>query len=261
MNKTNKLMLSTVKVLSLALCVALSSCAARVNGDKATDADAGKLSENTELDTSVDAGEDYIDSIIFIGESTTYHLKSRGVLRDGQKTKQVWSTSMGTMMLDSDIANLKIVYPDTGEEMTLGEAARLKRPERFVLTFGLNGAVNKIKRGEQYYKSCYLSLIKALRDGSPDSRIIIQACPPIAENMDVSAYGVDTATLNSYIDTLNGWARDMCAEQGLYYMASNSALKDGSGYLASEYQIGDGYHLSTAAYEKMLDYIRTHAVK
>ena len=254
-------MLSTVKVLSLALCVALASCAARVNGDNAADADAGKLSENVELGTGVDAGDDYVDSIIFIGESTTYHLKSRGVLKDGQKTEQVWSTSMGTMMLDQNIAELKIIYPDTSEEMTIGEAARLKQPERFVLTFGLNGAVNKIKRGEQYYKSCYVTLIEALRQGSPDSEIIIQACPPIAENMDVSAYGVDAATLNSYIDTLNGWARNMCAEQGARYLASNLALKDDRGYLKSEYQIGDGYHLSTAAYEKMLYYIRTHAVK
>ena len=71
--------------------------------------------------------------------------------------------------------------------------------------------------------------------------------------------GKSTAVFS--VDTLNGWARNMCAEQGARYLASNLALKDDRGYLKSEYQIGDGYHLSTAAYEKMLYYIRTHAVK
>ena len=155
---------------------------------------------------------------------------------------------------------MKIVYPETLEEISIGEAARRKHPKIFMLTFGLNGAVSKIKRGEEYYKSCYMTLIDTLTSNSPESEIIVQSCPPVAENMDTSAYKVSVKTLNSYIDTLNLWARNMCEEQGLYYLASDAVLKDANGYLDKDYQVGDGYHLTASAYGKMLGYIRTHGI-
>lgn len=262
MKKYNRSMLSIRKLLLLLLCVAhaLSACVKPdVTGDL-SDTEASRLALNAELAASKDMGDEYIDSIIFIGESTTYHLKSREVLKNGRNTRQVWSTSAGTMTLDMGIVDVRIVYPDTLEEITIGEAAARKKPEIFVLTFGLNGVVGKIKRGEEYYKSCYMALVNEIKSNSPDSKIIIQACPPVAENMDVSAYSVNVSTLNEYIDVLNAWAREMCAEQGIYYLASDSVLKDERGYLADEYQAGDGYHLTAAAYEKMLYYIRTHGI-
>lgn len=262
MKKYNNIMLSIFKILSLIICAVLilSSCEKNEPSNDTLDTEVSKISADAELEATEDMGERYIDGIIFIGESTTYHIKSRGVLRDGKDTKQVWSTSAGTMTLDTNIAAARIVYPETLEEITLYEAASKAKPQIFMLTFGLNGAVSKVQRGEEYYKSCYMALIDELRRGSPDSDIIIQACPPVAENMDTSAYKVDVKTLNSYIDTLNGWAKRMCAEQGIYYLASNSALKNSKGYLEASYQVGDGYHLTASAYEKMLGYIRTHGI-
>ena len=46
-----------------------------------------------------DMGQEYIDSIIFLGDSTTYGLKAYAVLTDGKKTKQVWTPSNGTLTL------------------------------------------------------------------------------------------------------------------------------------------------------------------
>ena len=262
MKKYNRSMLSIFRLLPLLLCMAqvLSACVKPDITDDASETEAGKLSVNAELAVTSDMGEEYIDSIIFIGESTTYHLKNREMLKGGKNTRQVWSTCAGTMMLDMGITDVKIVYPDTSEEITIGEAAALESPEIFVLTFGLNGVVGKVRGGEKYYKDCYMALVNELKANSPDSKIIIQACPPIAANMDTTAYGVDARTVNGYIDRLNEWARTMCSEQGIYYLASSDVLKDTRGYLADEYQAGDGYHLTAAAYEKMLHYIRTHGV-
>ena len=251
-------MLSICVLLSISLVLTLASCSRVEPSDEIPDTEAGRASADAELKATADMGQEYIDSIIFIGESTTYHLKSRGVLRDGKNTTQVWSTSAGTMTLDGGIDRVKIVYPETLREMTIGEAARLKSPEIFVLTFGLNGAVSKIERGEEYFVSCYMLLIDELRRNSPDSDIIVQACPPVADNMDTTAYRVNVVTLNSYIDRLNGWAKNMCAEHGIHYLASDSALKDSKGHLDYDYQSGDGYHLNTEAYQKILYHIRTH---
>ncbi len=215
-------------------------------------------SEDASLSERVDKGQSYIDSFIFIGESTTYHMKSRGVLSGGKNTTQVWGTKSGTLNLSLTIDTTKIVYPETGELLTFREAAAKKRPKYVLLSFGLNGAVQNIRQGEEYYKKCYKKLIYAIREGSPDTKIILGSAFPVAENMDMSGYSVDLDTLNSYIDTINSWTRSLASAEGLKYLDTASVLKDKNGRLRLEYQVGDGHHLTKEAYEVILDYIRTH---
>ena len=255
-------------VCAAVICVWLSSCSSRESeseDDKvAPSAAESILDENSReesvfLEQSADAGEEYIESFIFLGESTTYHLKSRGVLSGGQNTTQVWAPRSGTLMLDRSTANCRIVYPETNEETDISEALKLKKPKYMLLTFGLNGATKAIKNGEEYFKSCYKGLIDTIRQHSPNTIIIIQSCFPIAKSMDMSAYSIDAMTLNKYIDQINGWACELALELGLGYLNTAQILKDNNGYLLEEYQAGDGYHLSTAAYENILYYIRTHA--
>ncbi len=205
-----------------------------------------------------DRGEDYLDSFIFFGESTTYHLKSRGVLKDGSNTKQVWAPDSGTCLLDSTITTLKIRYPDTGEALTVREAAARKQPEYLVLTFGLNGAVGHIKRGEAAYKSSYRALIESVLAVSPKTKIILQSSFPVASNMDMSAYSITLDELNESIDRLNGWTLSLAEEMDLRYLNTAEILKDEDGRLRSDYQVGDGHHLTRQAYVEILNYIRTH---
>lgn len=206
-------------------------------------------------------GKEYIDSLIFIGESTTYHMKSRGVLSGGKETSQVWATKSGTLNLDMSTKNVKIVYPDTHEELTFADAAARKEPKYVVLTFGLNGAVQKIAKGKEYYKSCYLSLINSLLSASPKTAIILQSAFPVAENMDTSKYTVDVNTLNEYIRTINSWTLELAQENGFRYLDTAECLKNENGFLKHEFQNGDGHHLTTEAYIKILDYISTHGYK
>ena len=215
-------------------------------------------SKDALLTKSADMGQNYIDGFIFIGESTTYHLKSRGVLSGGKNTTQVWGTKSGTLNLSLAIDTTKIVYPETNELLTFKEAAAKKRPEYVLLTFGLNGAVQNIKQGEDYFKSCYKKLINSIREGSPDTKIILGAAFPVAENMDMTNYSVDLDTLNSYIDTINSWTYSLATEEGLRFLNTAEALKDKNGRLPLKYQVGDGHHLTKEAYEVVLHYIRTH---
>ncbi|MBQ7397467.1 MAG: hypothetical protein IJW09_01415, partial [Clostridia bacterium] len=71
------------------------------------------------LGATADMGQAYIDSMIFVGESTTAHLRSRGVLTGGKSTKQVWSNESNTMALDLNIMQTTINYPETGKAMTI----------------------------------------------------------------------------------------------------------------------------------------------
>ncbi len=211
------------------------------------------------LAPTADMGQEYIDSFIFLGESTTYHLKNRGVLSGGTNTHQVWGPKSGTLMLDASTAVCRIVYPESGEEIDLSEAMRRKRPSYILLTFGLNGATKSISKGSEYFKGCYKKLIDTLQAASPESIVILQSCFPVAKSMDMSNYSVSVSTLNGYINTLNGWTAELAEELSLGYLNTAEILKDAEGYLFEEYQVGDGYHLSKEAYLKILEYIRTHA--
>lgn len=234
---------------AVTLCLNLLSCAKDpTSADNAKTTSSGKN----------DLGQEFIDSFIFFGESTTYHLKSRGVLSGGTDTKQVWGTKSGTLNLDTAITTTKIIYPETNEEIRLSEALSKKAPQNILLSFGLNGAVQKINKGEEYFKECYKMLIDMIRKYSPSTNIFIQSAFPVASNMDMSGYSIDTATLNQYIEKINLWSRELASECGIKYLDTASELKDESGFLRAEYQVGDGYHLNVKAYEKILMYIRTH---
>ena len=256
-----KMIFPTIVLLTLAL--SLCSCKPR---EVITDSPAGDTMVSLDnlsypLKKSEDMGQEYIDSFVFLGESTTYHLKSRGVLTDGKDTTQVWGTKSGTLMLDISTYNCRIVYPETHEELDLGEAMRRKKPKYMLLTFGLNGATSSISKGSEYFKSCYKRLISVLQEASPDTVIILQSCFPVAKSMDMSGFSVSVDTLNEYIDVINGWTMNLAEELSLGYLNTAEILKNKNGALFEEYQSGDGYHLTREAYIKILDYIRTHGYK
>lgn len=248
-----KIKLSIILIVAMFF-LTLSSC---TDEKKQSDIEAVQ-SKNVILQECAEADEEYIDSFIFIGESTTYHLKSRKVLKGGEDTKQVWGNKSGTLMLTPEIDKVKIIYPETGEMLSFYEAAAKRKPKYILLTFGLNGAVNAISKGEEYFSTSYKKLISELRRGSAKTKIIIQSCFPIAQNMDMSAYSIDAATLNDYIDTINSWSYKIAEESGCKYLDSANVFKDKNGFLKQEYQSGDGYHLTREAYISMLEFLKTH---
>lgn len=248
--------LSIFLSLIFALFIPLCSC---VEGEKTPVETLSSIEAIGTLD-GADMGEEYIDSFVFFGESTTYHLKSRGVLSGGTDTPQVWGTKNGTAKLDITIRELRIVYPETNELLTVGEAAARKKPRRMFLCFGLNGAVGNIKKGAEHFKTCYRLLIDEIKEKSPSTEIFLASAFPVAENMDMSRYSVDVDTLNSYIATINSWTRELANEYGFTYLNVAEPLTDSRGRLCLEYQVGDGHHLTAEAYKIMLKYMRTENI-
>lgn len=211
--------------------------------------------EDVTLGETSDMGQAYLDSLIFVGDSTTAHLRSRGVLTGGTDTKQVWVPSDNTLLLDINITQKKIVYPQTGEQITIAEAAAKDKPAYMVLTIGLNG-VTSFVNNKNLYQNCYGKLIDEIREASPDTKIILQSVFPVAANQ--KTFSVDAATLNGYIDTLNGYVKELAEKKEVRYLDTASALKGADGNLPESYQNGDGIHLTAEGYRVILDYIRTH---
>jgi len=207
------------------------------------------------LGATADMGQAYIDSMIFVGESTTAHLRSRGVLTGGKSTKQVWSNESNTMALDLNILQKTINYPETGQAMTIPAAAAVARPKYIVLNFGVNG-IQTFGKNEKLYSTAYGKLIDAIHEASPDTVVLLQTVYPVAANQ--ATFHEGAATINGYIKRLNELLPDIATAHNAYVVDTASVLVGSDGNLRSDYQTGDGIHLTTEAYVQILNYLRTH---
>jgi hypothetical protein len=203
------------------------------------------------LGQTADMGQAYLDSMVFFGESTTAHLRSRGVLTDGRQTKQVWADASNTMMLSLEILKKTIIYPETGEVMTVEQAAAKKQPKYVVLAFGVNG-LSGFAANQRLYESSYAKLIGAIKAASPQTKVILQTVYPVAEQY------ANAASVNEKIKLLNGWLPKIAADNGAYLVDTAACLLNEQGMLRAEYAEADGLHLTAAAYREILSYLRTH---
>ena len=200
------------------------------------------------LPQTADAGQEYIDKLVFIGDSTTYGLKAYGVVNDFQ----VWTPSSGTLALfNQSIAT--IVYPKTGEEILIVDAVKDAQPEYLVLTIGVNGVA---MMDEESFKAEYIDLIQRIQAASPDTKIICNSIYPVEASYEAQDNGIN----NAKIDAANIWIYDIAEATGTHYIDCNTVLKGADGCLVPEYGNGDGLHLGTAGFNLVLNYLRTHAL-
>ncbi|HIX91925.1 MAG TPA: hypothetical protein H9681_03495 [Firmicutes bacterium] len=205
---------------------------------------------DTVLGVTEDAGQEYIDKLTFLGDSTTYGLIHYGMLKDGRNTKQVWTPASGTLTL-SQASFATIVYPETGEEITIVDAVTRSQPEYLVITLGVNGVSFM---DEDYFKSEYKKLVESVQTASPDTKIICQSIFPVARS-----YELLDSINNDKIDAANKWICEVAADCGVKYLDTNSVLRDSEGWLPEEYHNGDGMHLATNSFTLELNNLRTHA--
>ena len=205
---------------------------------------------STILAESEDMGEDYIDSLIFLGDSTTYGLKTYKMLKDGKNTKQLWAASGATLSI-SDILTKKIVYPQTGKEMLIADAMAQAKPEYLVVTLGAEGL--RAMDEEEFVKQ-YNLLVDALITASPETKIILQSVFPTNEKL--------AKLTNEKVDMANMHILKIAEENGLRYLDTQSVLKDSNGGLNEKYDNGGtGMNLTAEGFEVVLNYIRTHSYK
>lgn len=225
-------------------------------GLRSENSDAFSVPVGSCLPQSADAGEEYLSRAVFFGESTTAHLaRSGGILDTPEGRSRVWRDASGTRMLDRRILTTTIEAPD-GTKRTVRDALISETPALLVLSFGLNGIVSFAKNVPLFLDN-YRAMLAEIHALSPDTRIIVQSIYPIRAD---DAFSVDAQTINGYIEALN---QAVCAMTGalpyVRFADTASILRDADGFLAAQYDAGDGIHLTNAAYEQILLYLRTHA--
>lgn len=204
------------------------------------------------LGETEDMGQDYLDAIVFYGDSNTNGLRLLELLPGGYGTDQIWTPMSGTLTLSRWNID-KIVYPETWTEMDVTAAMALKKPAYLIVNLGMNG-ISFMDR--DYFIETYTAMAEALHAASPDTKIMLSSIYPVAKS-----YPYQKDINNDKITQANGWIRDIAEAEGLRYLDTAAALRDENGDLPENLQDGNGFHLTAEGYGLVLDYIRTHGYR
>ena len=204
------------------------------------------------LGETADAGREYLDRIVFLGDSTTYGI---GYYYNQGYTElcppdQIWTPSSGTLTL-SNQSIATVVYPKTGAEIPIVDAVTDAQPDIMLLTLGVNGVSFM---DEQWFIDEYTALINTIKTASPNTKIILNSIYPVAKS-----YGSIQYISNEKIAEANVWIKKIADDTGSKYLNTYEALVDTDGSLPEESHNGDGIHLNGDTFEVVMEYIRTHA--
>ena len=196
------------------------------------------------LTKTADAGSEYQDSTLFLGDSNTVRLYNNGLISLQQFCAR---EGIGTQVaLNEGI----VTFKGDNNHYTIAQAVAKMKPRRVVMTFGTNDTGMEV----QDFISNYTALVQAVQAAYPYTDIIVNTVPPIPENH--SSYPhMDQAK----IDDFNMALLNMCEQLGLKFLNTAETLKGENGYGNPDYYTDGDIHLKSAGLKAALTYLRTHA--
>lgn len=198
------------------------------------------------LTETADAGTDYLNDTLFLGDSNTVRLYNNGLIslqqfcaKEGIGTQVALNEGIVTFKRDSN-------------HYTIPQAVAMMKPRRVVMTFGTNDTGMEVSD----FIAHYTALIQAIQQSYPYTDIIVNTVPPVPA--DHSNYPhMDQAK----IDDFNMALLDMCEQLGVRFLNSAEALKGSDGYGIADYYTSGDIHLKSAGLKAVLNYLRTHALQ
>lgn len=198
------------------------------------------------LTETADAGTDYLNNTLFLGDSNTVRLYNNGLIslqqfcaKEGIGTQVALSEGIVTFKKDSN-------------HYTIPQAVAMMKPRRVVMTFGTNDTGMEVPD----FIAHYTALIQAIQQSYPYTDIIVNTVPPVPA--DHSNYPhMDQARIDDFNMALLG----MCEQLGVRFLNSAEALKGSDGYGIADYYTSGDIHLKSAGLKAVLNYLRTHALQ
>ena len=193
-------------------------------------------------------GGDPLENVYFFGDSTTAHLSLRG----GIPRERVWS-GLGNTVLFESVNRTKCVHLHReNRDLSLADAAALKKPPILIITIGVSGGAGNLSR--EKFVAIYRELLLSVQKASPKTRIFVQSILPLSDR---SVKYYKRLTKDAVVQT-NLWIRALCMEMRIPYIDTHDLLIDPlTGYLKREYQNDEYMHLTGEAYRVILEHIRT----
>lgn len=198
------------------------------------------------LTETADAGTDYLNDTLFLGDSNTVRLYNNGLISLQQFCAK---EGIGTQVaLNEGI----VTFKKDSSHYTIPQAVAMMKPRRVVMTFGTNDTGMEVPD----FIAHYTALIQAIQQSYPYTDIIVNTVPPVPA--DHSNYPhMDQAK----IDDFNMALLDLCEQLGVRFLNSAEALKGSDGYGIADYYTSGDIHLKSAGLKAVLNYLRTHALQ
>lgn len=198
------------------------------------------------LTETADAGTDYLNDTLFLGDSNTVRLYNNGLISLQQFCAK---EGIGTQVaLNEGI----VTFKKDSSHYTIPQAVAMMKPRRVVMTFGTNDTGMEVPD----FIAHYTALIQAIQQSYPYTDIIVNTVPPVPA--DHSNYPhMDQAR----IDDFNMALLDLCEQLGVRFLNSAEALKGSDGYGIADYYTSGDIHLKSAGLKAVLNYLRTHALQ
>lgn len=198
------------------------------------------------LTETADAGTDYLNETLFLGDSNTVRLYNNGLISLQQFCAK---EGIGTQVaLNEGI----VTFKKDSNHYTIPQAVAMMKPRRVVMTFGTNDTGMEVPD----FIAHYTALIQAIQQSYPYTDIIVNTVPPVP--VDHSNYPhMDQAK----IDDFNMALLDLCEQLGVRFLNSAEALKGSDGYGIADYYTSGDIHLKSAGLKAVLNYLRTHALQ
>ena len=196
------------------------------------------------LTETADAGTEYLDNTLFLGDSNTVRLYNNGLISLQQFCAK---EGIGTQVaLNEGI----VTFKNDTTHYTIAQAVAKMKPRRVVMTFGTNDTGMEVAD----FISNYTALVQAIQEAYPYTDIIVNTVPPIPENHSNYPH-MDQAK----IDDFNMALLNMCEQLGVKFLNTAEVLKGENGYGQLDYYTDGDIHLKSAGLKAALNYLRTHA--
>ena len=197
---------------------------------------------------------DWFDDAVFIGDSVTVSLRmfcnDTHALGNAQflcenslsATNALWSISS---------ESVHPVY--NGAKIRLEDGVAACGAKNVYIMLG----INNISFGVENAAQDMLTVIRGIEENAPDVHIFIETVTPMTVTSSIMGNGLNNDRIAEYNERM----RQLCEENGWYYLDLEEVFRDADGYLISDYcsdPRGMGIHFNNTAAQVWVDYLLTH---
>lgn len=190
-----------------------------------------------------DAGEEYLQETLFVGDSNTVRLANFGEIEMNSMAAVV---GMGVQSVPGSAC---IWFAGYDNPVTMPRAAALLQPRRMIVMFGTNNT----DMGTDDFITAYQEALEALHKAYPYADLIIASIPPVGANKS------DAAATQKKVDSFNLGLAKLAQQNGYQFLNGIEVLKADNGYMKPAYVENDGLHFTAKGASVYIDYVRTHS--
>lgn len=198
---------------------------------------------NDSVDTTIDYLKAdnmkyYLDRMVVAGDSIAYGWHYYGIIPKERCVAQGGLSTFGFSVWQ---------YDTTGKKLSMKQTLKKVDPVLLYVCLGMNDVnmISQEKFAEQY-KELLQNLVKIV----PNCLIVVQSITPVATTNQYKQVN------NKSVKEYNAKLREVVAgvgKENIIYFNAYSSLLDESGMMDRQYDGGDGLHINTKAYKKILE--------